>query len=66
MKESVGKETPASSKYVRVEEVAKLCEVSTPQAYKIMRQLNQELQKQGYFTTAGRVSRKYLMERLYI
>lgn len=66
MKESMGKETPASSKYVRVEEVAQLCEVSKPQAYKIMRRLNKELQKQGYFTTSGRVSRKYLMERLYI
>lgn len=55
-----------SPKYVKVREVMQLCEVSESRAYRIMQQLNKELEAQGFVTTAGRVSRKYLMERLYI
>ena len=54
------------TKYVRVKEVMDLCSVSESRAYRIMRVLNDELKKQGFVTTAGRVSRKYLMERLGI
>lgn len=54
------------TRYVRVQEVMQLCNVSESHAYRIMRQLNEELERQGFITTAGRVSRKYLMERLYI
>ena len=43
-----------------------LCNCSESHAYRIMRDLNEGLRKKGYVTTAGRVSRKYLMERLYI
>lgn len=34
-------------------------------AYKIMRELNKELEQQGKITTAGRVSQRYLFERVY-
>lgn len=60
------KETRESSKYVRVSEVMQLCNVSESHAYRIMRQLNEELEKKGFVTTAGRISRRYLLERLYI
>lgn len=63
---STRKETKGLSRYVRVEEVMELCNCSESHAYRIMRELNEELKKKGYVTTAGRVSRKYLMERLYI
>lgn len=53
-------------KYVMVREVMQLCEVSESRAYRIMQQLNKELEAQGFVTTSGRVSRKYIMERLYI
>ena len=53
-------------KYVKVREVMQLCEVSESRAYRIMQQHNKELSAQGFVTTSGRVSRKYLMERLYI
>ena len=53
-------------KYVKVREGMQLCEVSESRAYRIMQQLNKELEAQGFVTTSGRVSRKYLMERLYI
>ena len=39
--------------------------VSESKAYKIIRQLNAELQAAGYLTVAGRVSRKYFEERIY-
>lgn len=55
----------ANSKYCRVEEVMQLLECSQSNAYKIMRKLNKELEEKGCITTAGRVSRKYLEERLY-
>lgn len=66
MATSTRKETKGLSRYVRVEEVMELCNCSESHAYRIMRELNEELKKQGYVTTAGRISRKYLMERLYI
>lgn len=53
------------TKYMRVDEVMQVLEVSESRAYKIIRELNTELKKQGKITTAGRVSRKYLEERLY-
>lgn len=53
------------SKYLRVTEVASLLDVSESRAYKIMRKLNKELEAKGMIVTAGRISRKYLMERLY-
>lgn len=39
--------------------------VSEGKAYKIIRQLNDELKAAGYLTVAGRVSRKYFEERIY-
>lgn len=35
-------------KFIRVDEVAKVLNVSTTHAYKIMRQLNEELKAKGY------------------
>ena len=52
-------------KYMKVQEVASLLEVSESRAYKIMRQLNKELERKGKIVTAGRISRRYLLERLY-
>ena len=51
--------------FVRVDEVAKLLDVSTPHAYKIMRELNKELASKGMIVNSGRLSRKYLEERMY-
>ncbi len=59
------KELDEDKKYLRVAEVASLLEVSESRAYKIMRQLNKELEKQGKIVTSGRISKRYLMERLY-
>lgn len=54
------KKPEEEKKYLRVTEVASLLEVSESRAYKIMRQLNKELEKQGKIVTAGRISKRYL------
>lgn len=53
------------SKYMRAEDVAALLDISKSTAYKIMQQLNKELEAKGKITVSGRVSRRYIMERLY-
>ena len=53
------------NKYIRVDEVAKELDVSKPYAYKLIRQLNEELKAKGFITIAGRVNRQYFNERLY-
>ena len=53
------------NKFIRVDEVAKELDVSKPYAYKIIRQLNDELKAKGFITIAGRVNRQYFNERLY-
>lgn len=46
------------NKFIRVDEVAKELDVSKPYAYKIIRQLNDELKAKGFITIAGRVNRR--------
>lgn len=55
----------ASSMFVTVEEVQSDLDVSRSHAYRIIRDMNEELRKRGYLTIAGRVSRKNYEERLY-
>ena len=52
------------NKFIRAEEVAQELSVSKPYAYKLIRQLNEELKEKG-FTITGRVNRQYFYERLY-
>ena len=47
------------------EDVAAELGVSKPYAYKLIRQLNEELRKKGFLTIAGRVNRQYFEERFY-
>lgn len=49
---------------ITVEEVAQLCKVKTGKAYKIMKELNDELEKKGYITVRGRINKNYLLKRL--
>ena len=48
---------------MKVNDVAKELGISASHAYKIMQQLNRELKEKGYMTIAGRVNRKYFMEK---
>lgn len=52
-------------RFLRAEEVAEILGVSVSFAYKVIRQLNDELKAKGYITVSGRVNREYFFERLY-
>ena len=45
--------------FVTAGEVAQDLGISKPFAYKLVRQMNEELEAKGFITIAGRVSRKY-------
>lgn len=51
--------------FVTAREVAQDLGVSKPFAYKLVRQMNEELEEKGFITIAGRVSRKYYEEKFY-
>jgi hypothetical protein len=53
------------NRFIRAEEVAAELDVSKPYAYKLIRQLNEELKAKGFLTIAGRVNRQYFNERFY-
>jgi len=54
-----------SKRFLDVKDVAAYMGVSTSMAYRIIRNLNNELSRQGYVTVAGRVSRAYFEEKVY-
>lgn len=51
--------------FIRAEEVQDTMGVSRAYAYKIIKQLNSELEAKGYMIVNGRTSRKYFNERFY-
>lgn len=51
--------------YYTVDEVTEILGMSQPFCYKLVQQLNKELQAKGFITFAGKVPKKYLKERLY-
>lgn len=51
--------------FVTAGEVAQDLGVSKPFAYKLVQQMNEELEAKGFITIAGRVSRKYYEEKFY-
>ena len=46
-------------------EVAEELGVSVPYAYKLIRQMNEELAKTGCITISGRIDRKFFHEKFY-
>lgn len=46
-------------------DIMEILGVSDGMAYKIIRNLNKELQAKGFHTVSGRVSRKYFEESFY-
>lgn len=51
--------------FIRADEVAEKLDVLKSYAYKVIKQLNDELSAKGYITVAGRISRQYFNERVY-
>jgi len=53
-----------SNTFMRVDDVAQELGVSKSYAYKVVRKLNAELKEMGYLTVAGRISKKYFLEKV--
>lgn len=51
--------------YITASELAKTLDISMALAYKMIRQLNSELSKNGYLTVAGKCPRRYVEEKWY-
>ena len=51
------------NRFIRAEDVAQELNVSKPYAYKLIRQLNEELKAKGFITIAGRVNRQYFLQK---
>lgn len=49
--------------FIKVREVMEILGVSESKAYAVIRTLNEQLEKKGYLTFSGRVSRAYFMEK---
>lgn len=55
----------ANSILIDAAEVAQMLDVSKAYAYKVVRELNEELKNKGFITIAGKVSRKFFEEKFY-
>lgn len=51
--------------FISVQEVAEELGVSKSYAYRVVKQLNEELKQQGYLTVAGRVNVQYFHKKVY-
>ena len=51
--------------YITATELSEQLGISVGQAYKIIRELNAELKKQGYITVAGKCPRRYIEKKWY-
>lgn len=60
-----GGETMEGIIFITATEMAEILGISKPYAYKIIKQLNEELEAKGFITIPGRVSKKYFEEKFY-
>ena len=51
--------------FIHAAEVAEALGISRPYAYKLVREMNEELKQKGFITIPGRVSRRYFEEKFY-
>lgn len=47
-----------NEKFLKVEDIMEILGISKSAAYKLMRELNEEMVKKGYIAIRGRVNRK--------
>ena len=55
-----------NKRYLNAQDVADMLEVSISMAYKIIWELNMELEKEKYITIAGKISKKYFESKICI
>lgn len=51
--------------FMSAAEISTITGMSEAYAYKIIKQLNKELEEKGFMTIRGRVSKDYFQERIY-
>ncbi len=51
--------------FISANEISDITGMSAAYAYKIIKQLNKELEEKGFITIRGRVSKEYFQERIY-
>lgn len=51
--------------YITAKELAEMLGISVGLAYKIIRELNKELAKDGYIVIAGKCPRRYIENKYY-
>ena len=66
MKYVVIEENVKTIEVYNADQVAKRLGISRASAYRTIDRLNRELEKKGFFTFSGKVSKKYFHERMYI
>ena len=55
-----------NKRFLTATDVAELLDVSRSTAYRIIKQFNDELNKAGKLTVAGKISAKYFYENTYL
>ena len=51
--------------FIKASEIGEIMEISPAYAYRIIKQLNDELSAKGYIVVQGRTNRQYFYERIY-
>ena len=51
--------------YITAAEMAEMLGISKPYAYKLIKQMNEELDAKGFITIPGKVAKKYFEEKFY-
>lgn len=51
--------------FIKADEIAKELGVSKAYAYKMLREMNKELEEKGFWVIPGRISRVYFKKKLY-
>lgn len=51
--------------FITAAEMAEILGISKPYAYKIIKQINEDLEANGFITISGKVSKKYFEEKFY-
>lgn len=49
--------------FITATEMAEILGISKPYAYKLIKQMNEELEANGFITISGKVSKKYFEEK---
>lgn len=57
---------PVTCKFLNATEVSQILQISRTSAYKIIKRINDDLEKQGKIIISGKVSRRYFEEKVAI